>query len=125
MIITSEKIKEIKETWEREEGWYKSPSDFNFKIKIGANVKIGNYVEIDNYVEIGNNNYILTIQSKYTCHIVPTNPPKIRIGCRIHTIEEWEEIQKDGTIDRDGEREWWESHGKKIYETLKFNIEYK
>ena len=118
MIITNEKIKEIKETWERKNNWYKNPNT-NFKIDIGNGVKI------DNYVEIGNNNYILTIQSKYTCHIVPTNPPKIRIGCRIHTIEEWEEIQKDGTIDRDGEREWWESHGKKIYETLKFNIEYK
>jgi hypothetical protein len=66
-------------------------------------------------------NYILTsIWNKYGGNIVPekNGQVKIRIGCEVHTVKEWD---KHGAAYARGagEAEWWEESGKPMCEFLK------
>ena len=58
------------------------------------------------------------IWNKYPCHLSWQGEIVcIRMGCECHTIEEWESDIDE--INDGGDPEWWEKHGKYIFEFLK------
>lgn len=76
-------------------------------------------------LNIADNEYILTIQSKYCCHIIPATeiePVKIRIGCKTYPVSEWTEELQEKLAD-ENDRKWWDTLGKKIFNILKNSIE--
>jgi UDP-3-O-[3-hydroxymyristoyl] glucosamine N-acyltransferase len=89
---------------------------------IGKDVNIGDGASIRYETSIKNKARITTIISKYNCNSyfdLNTNKKHIRIGCEIHSEEEWtEELQQELTI-KHNDLKWWNKEGKKIFNFLK------
>jgi hypothetical protein len=61
--------------------------------------------------------------NRYAANILPLKAGvKIRIGCEVHTIKEWDE-HGAAYARKDNEAEWWENHGQYIYEFMKGEAE--
>ena len=88
---------------------------------IGERADIGAGAVIGERAVIGAGADIDVIISKYNCNRYfneKTKTDYIRIGCKIHALQEWSNVEFQEKLAYENDRRWWEAKGRKILNFL-------